>query len=39
LAARLLIDEGLAPEEAIERVRIARPGAIETTEQVAYLMG
>ena len=37
VAARLLIEAGVAPEEAIARVRAARPGAIEVTEQEDYL--
>ena len=39
LAARLLIDRGVPAVEAIERVRAARPGAIETAPQEAYLLG
>lgn len=38
LAARLLIQKGLSPEEAIEQVRAARPGAIESWEQEEYLL-
>jgi protein-tyrosine phosphatase len=38
IAARLLVEFGIAPEEAIEKVRNARPGAIETPEQMAYIM-
>ena len=37
LAARLLMARGLEPEAAIREVRAARPGAIETEEQEAYL--
>lgn len=37
LAARLLVELGFAPTEAIARVRHARPGAIETTAQEAHL--
>lgn len=37
VAARLLIEFGSAPEEAIARVRAARPGAIETAHQERYL--
>ena len=33
IAARLLIETGTAPHEAIARVRAARPGTIETVEQ------
>jgi len=35
VAARLLIELGTAPEEAVRRVRAARPGAIETGGQEA----
>jgi protein-tyrosine phosphatase len=37
VAARLLIERGLAPSLAIARVRAARPGAIETLDQEAHL--
>jgi protein-tyrosine phosphatase len=37
VAARLLIDLGMEPDEAIAAVRQARPGAIETPEQEAYV--
>jgi ADP-ribosyl-[dinitrogen reductase] hydrolase len=37
VAARLLVELGTAPAEAIERVRRARPGAIETREQERYV--
>lgn len=37
VAARLLIDRGVAPTAAIEAVRQARPGAIETRAQETYL--
>ncbi|BCX19279.1 MAG: protein-tyrosine-phosphatase [Geminicoccaceae bacterium] len=37
VAARLLVELGFAPAEAIARVRRARPGAIETTAQEAHL--
>lgn len=37
VAARLLIEAGVDVEEAMERVRKARPGAIETDAQEAYL--
>lgn len=37
VAARLLVEIGLPPEEAIRRVRAARPGAIETAGQEAHL--
>jgi ADP-ribosyl-[dinitrogen reductase] hydrolase len=35
IAARLLVELGIEPEEAITRVRAARPGAIETAAQAA----
>lgn len=38
MAARLLIATGSTPEGAITAVRTARPGAIESEEQVAYLL-
>lgn len=38
MAARLLIATGSTPEDAIAAVRTARPGAIESEEQVAYLL-
>jgi protein-tyrosine phosphatase len=37
VAALLLIEEGVAPEEAIRTVRAARPGAIETRAQEDYV--
>ena len=37
VAARLLMERGVAAEEAIRQVREARPGAIETAEQENYL--
>lgn len=37
VAARLLMERGVAAEEAIQQVREARPGAIETAEQENYL--
>jgi ADP-ribosylglycohydrolase len=39
LAARFLIDMGEEPEAAVAQVRRARPGAIETKEQLAYVLG
>jgi ADP-ribosyl-[dinitrogen reductase] hydrolase len=33
VSARLLVESGAAPEDAIARVRAARPGAIETRDQ------
>jgi ADP-ribosyl-[dinitrogen reductase] hydrolase len=38
VAARLLIEFGEPPERAIDLVRAARPGAIQTTAQEAYLL-
>ncbi len=38
VAACLLVEFGVAPSEAIRQVRIARPGAIETSEQERYVM-
>jgi ADP-ribosyl-[dinitrogen reductase] hydrolase len=37
VAARLLVELGVEPEEAIGMVREARPGAIETDEQAAHV--
>lgn len=38
VAARLLIERGMTPEAAIVAVRRARPGAIESPEQGAWVM-
>lgn len=38
VAARLLVELGLSPPEAIEMVRRARPGAIETAAQERYVV-
>lgn len=38
MAARLLIATGSTPEDAIAAVRTARAGAIESDEQIAYLL-
>jgi ADP-ribosyl-[dinitrogen reductase] hydrolase len=38
VAAQLLVELGVPPQEAIERVRAARPGAIETAEQERYVL-
>lgn len=38
VAARLLIERGGRPRDAINRVRAVRPGAIETLAQEAYVM-
>jgi ADP-ribosyl-[dinitrogen reductase] hydrolase len=37
VAACLLVEFGVRPEEAIQRVRIARPNAIETAVQERYV--
>ena len=37
VAARLLVELGCHPSDAINRVRGARPGAIATAEQEAYV--
>lgn len=37
IAARLLVERGVAPDRAIQRIRQARPGAIETAAQEAHL--
>lgn len=39
IAARLLIELGTEPKEAIATVRAARPGAIETVEQETFVLG
>jgi len=39
IAARLMIELGTAPKDAVAAVRSARPGAIETSTQLAYVMG
>lgn len=39
VAAMILIERGTDAETAIQTVRAARPGAIETDGQVAFLMG
>jgi protein-tyrosine phosphatase len=38
VAARLLVELGVQPGEAVARVRSARPGAIETPEQLSYVL-
>jgi protein-tyrosine phosphatase len=38
LVARLLVDSGVEPAQAIARVRAARPGTIETASQAAFVM-
>jgi ADP-ribosyl-[dinitrogen reductase] hydrolase len=37
IGARLLVELGMEPAEAIQQVRAARPGAIETTAQERYV--
>jgi ADP-ribosyl-[dinitrogen reductase] hydrolase len=37
IAARLLVEVGMEPAEAIARVRAIRPGAIETPEQERFV--
>lgn len=39
VTARLLVETGMPAEEAIQRVRAARPGAIETWGQRAHVIG
>ncbi len=39
IAARLLVEFGMTPREAIAKVRIARPGAIQTREQEECVRG
>lgn len=36
IALRLLVDQGELPEIALERLRVARPGAVETREQADW---
>jgi ADP-ribosyl-[dinitrogen reductase] hydrolase len=38
IAARLLVELGMEPAEAIARVRAVRPGAIETPEQKRFVL-
>ena len=38
VAARLLIELGEKPRMALQRVRAARPGAVETAEQERYVL-
>lgn len=37
VVARFLVEEGMAPDDAIARVRAVRPGAIETWEQESHV--
>lgn len=39
IAARLLIELGMEPATAVDRIRAVRPGAIETPEQKQYVLG
>jgi ADP-ribosyl-[dinitrogen reductase] hydrolase len=38
IAARLMVELGVAPAEAVKAVRSVRPGAIETSAQLDYIM-
>ncbi len=38
MAAKLLVEFGVPPAEAISRVRAARPGTLETAEQEAFVL-
>lgn len=38
VAARLLVERGVSPEQAIITIRRARPGAIENDEQVRWVL-
>jgi len=39
VAARLLIERGVEPRDAVVAIRRARPGAIESQEQMAWVLG
>lgn len=39
IAARLLVEMGVSPADAIRQVRTARPGAIETAAQEQHVLG
>jgi len=39
VAARVLIERGMTPEQALEFVREQRPGAVETVGQERYVLG
>lgn len=39
IAARLLVELGMDPADAVANVRALRPGAIETTEQKDFILG
>lgn len=38
VAARLLVEHGARPADAIALVRTVRPGSIETVEQESYVL-
>lgn len=38
VAARLLVEAGVAPDAALRRVRAVRPGAVETEVQLRYVL-
>lgn len=38
VVARILVDFGIDPFEAVRRIRIARPGALENQEQVDFVL-
>ena len=38
VAARLVVDMGLSPAEAVQQVRSARPGAIQSHQQLRYVL-
>lgn len=38
VSARLLVELGMPPDEAVRQVRLARPGAIETEAQRRYVL-
>lgn len=39
IACRLLVERGVAPEQALRQVRAARRGAVETRQQEVYVRG
>lgn len=39
VACRLLVEQGMGPEEALRRVRRARPGSVESLSQEDYVRG
>jgi protein-tyrosine phosphatase len=39
VACRILIERGMAPQDALAHVRQFRPGAVETPEQERYVLG